>query len=67
MTKTCPECGQEFTPNLDWYEYTGFEGRTTARLTGDAVRQNALFWLKKNKPDHFMILAQRFPEFRLFV
>ena len=54
-------------PHLDWYDYQGFEGRTTARLTGDAVRQNALFWLKKNKPENFAVLAQRFPEFRLFV
>lgn len=54
-------------PYLDWYDYSGFEGRTTARLTGDAVRQNALFWLKKNKPENFAVLAKRFPEFRLFV
>lgn len=54
-------------PYLDWYDYQGFEGRTTARLTGDAVRQNALFWLKKTKPENFMVLAQRFPEFRLYV
>lgn len=54
-------------PYLDWYGFSGFEGRTTARLTGDAVRQNALFWLKKNKPENFAILAQRFPEFRLYV
>lgn len=54
-------------PYLDWYDFKGFEGRTTARLTGDAVRQNTLFWLKKNKPDNFALLAQRFPEFRLYV
>ncbi len=54
-------------PYLDWYDHSGFEGRTTARLTGDAVRQNALFWLKKNKPENFAVLAQRFPEFRMYV
>lgn len=54
-------------PYLDWYDYSGFEGRTTARITGDAVRQNMLFWLKKNKPESFAILAQRFPEFGMYV
>ncbi|MCL6479876.1 MAG: phosphoadenosine phosphosulfate reductase family protein [Peptococcaceae bacterium] len=54
-------------PYLDWYDHQGFEGRTTARLTGDAVRQYALTWLKKNKPDSWNKLSQRFPEFRFYV
>jgi sulfate adenylyltransferase subunit 2 len=54
-------------PYLDWYDHQGFEGRTTARLTGDAVRQYALVWLKKNKPESWNILTQRFPEFRLYI
>lgn len=54
-------------PYLDWYDHQGFEGRTTARLTGDAVRQYALTWLKKNKPDSWNRLSQRFPEFRFYV
>ena len=56
-------------PFLDWYALheRGFKERTTARLTGDAVRQNALFWLKKYKPDNFYKLANRFPEFRMYV
>ncbi|QNB44860.1 phosphoadenosine phosphosulfate reductase family protein [Thermanaerosceptrum fracticalcis] len=56
-------------PFLDWYALhdEGFKERTTARLTGDSVRQNSLFWLKKHKPENFNILAQRFPEFRMYV
>ena len=54
-------------PWLDWYDHQGFEGRTTARLTGDAVRQNVLLWLKYYKPDQFQILVERFPEFTLYV
>lgn len=56
-------------PWLDWYDHHeyGFEGRTTARLTGDAVRQNALVWLKLHQPDNFNRLAERFPEFSLYV
>lgn len=54
-------------PWLSWYDYKGFEGRTTARLTGDAVRQNVLLWIKYYKPDQYQILAERFPEFRLYV
>lgn len=54
-------------PWLDWYDFRGFEGRTTARLTGDAVRQNTLLWLKYYKPDQYQILLQRFPEFTLYV
>lgn len=54
-------------PYLDWYDHQGFEGRTTARLTGDAVRQYTLTWLKKHKPDSWNILSKRFPEFRFYV
>lgn len=56
-------------PYLDWYALheEGFKERTTARLTGDSVRQNSLFWLKKHKPDNFNVLTQRFPEFRMYV
>jgi len=54
-------------PYLDWYDHQGFEGRTTARLTGDAVRQYTLTWLKKHKPDSWNRLSQRFPEFRFYV
>lgn len=54
-------------PYLYWYDYQGFEGRTTARLTGDAVRQNALFWIKKHDPSSWNKLRKRFPEFGFFV
>lgn len=54
-------------PYLDWYGFRGFEGRTTARLTGDAVRQYTLTWIKKHKPDSWYILVRRFPEFSTFV
>lgn len=54
-------------PWLDWYDFRGFEGRTTARLTGDAVRQNTLTWIKLHKPEHFNILTARFPELRSYV
>lgn len=54
-------------PYLYWYDYQGFEGRTTARLTGDAVRQGALFWIKKHDPDKWGVLLRRFPEFSLYV
>lgn len=54
-------------PWLEWYDYKGFEGRTTARLTGDAIRNNVLAWLKLHNPEKFNILAARFPEFRLYI
>lgn len=54
-------------PYLKWYEHQGFEGRTTARLTGDAVRNNVLVWMKQNDPNSFNRLAKRFPEFKMFV
>lgn len=54
-------------PYLDWYGHQGFEGRTTARLTGDAVRQYTLTWLKKNKFDSWNRLLQRFPELSVHV
>lgn len=53
-------------PVLKWYEHSGFEARTTARLTGDAVRQNTLFWLKLNNPAGYARLMQRFPELRAY-
>ena len=55
-------------PFLEWYEHAGsFDARTTARITGDAVRQGMLVWLKKNKPDSWNKLLERFPEFGLYV
>ena len=54
-------------PVLDWYEYEGIEGRTTARLTGDAVRQNVLIYLKQKDPGSFNKLVARFPEFGLYI
>lgn len=54
-------------PWLEWYDYQGFEGRTTARLTGDAIRNNVLAWLKYHSPEKFYVLADRFPEFRWYI
>lgn len=54
-------------PVLDWYNYQGIEARTTARLTGDAVRQNVLVYIKHKEPGAFDRLAARFPEFRTFI
>lgn len=54
-------------PVLDWYNYSGIESRTTARLTGDAVRQNVLVYIKQKDPNAYNKLAARFPEFRLFI
>lgn len=53
-------------PILDWYDKYGFGARTTARLTGDAVRQNVIFYLKVHKPESYAILTQRFPELRIY-
>lgn len=52
---------------LDWYGEYGIESRTTARLTGDAVRENVLVWLKRSDPGAYAVLVKRFPEFRLFI
>lgn len=54
-------------PVLDWYNFDSIEGRTTARLTGDAVRQNVLVYLKQKDPGAFYKLTARFPEFRLYI
>lgn len=54
-------------PVLNWYEYDGIEGRTTARLTGDSVRQNVLIYIKHKDPEAFNKLKKRFPEFGLYV
>lgn len=53
-------------PKLKWYEDHGYEGRTTARLTGDAVRQNTLTWIKLNNPEGYAQLTARFPELKLY-
>lgn len=53
-------------PVLDWYNKYGFEARTTARLTGDAVRQNAIFYLKLYRPESYAILTERFPELKIY-
>jgi sulfate adenylyltransferase subunit 2 len=57
---------QKQIPVLDWYEEHGLAARTTARLTGDAVRQNVMVWIKRNNPDGYHRLVERFPELKLF-
>ena len=52
-------------PTLKWYKQFGFEGRTTARITGDAVRQNTLFFLKLNNPAGYQKIVERFPELKV--
>jgi sulfate adenylyltransferase subunit 2 len=54
-------------PYLRHYENHGFEARTTARLTGDAVRQYVLSDIKRDNPQNWIKLTKRFPEFRAFV
>lgn len=49
-------------PTLRWYQEFGFEGRTTARLTGDALRQSTLFYIKVVNPNGYQKLLRRFPE-----
>lgn len=49
-------------PYLAEYDRVGFEGRTTARLTGDAMRQNGLQAIRLRDPDGYNRLIQRFPE-----
>lgn len=49
-------------PFLNWYHKYGFEGRTTARLTGDSVRQNTLYYIKMTNPEGYSKLIKRFPE-----
>lgn len=53
-------------PVLRHYHNCGLESRTTARLTGDAVRNNELFWIKAQNPEGWQRLLQRFPEFGLW-
>lgn len=50
-------------PVLKWYRDFGFDSRTTARLTGDAVRQSTLYWIKVTNPEGYSKLLERFPEF----
>lgn len=52
---------------LDVYEQHGLAQRTTARLTGDAVRQNTLFWIKRTKPENWSKLVQLLPELKMYV
>ncbi len=54
-------------PVLRQYELHGLEARTTARLTGDAVRQNILSDIKRDNPEGWRKLLKRFPEFSHFV
>lgn len=54
-------------PILRQYELHGLETRTTARLTGDAVRQNILSDVKRDNPEGWRRLVKRFPEFSHFV
>ena len=54
-------------PFLRQYHNRGMESRTTARLTGDAVRQYALSDIKRDNPEGWRKLVKRFPEFSYFV
>lgn len=53
-------------PTLHWYQEYGFDSRTTARITGDAVRQNVIFYIHKTNPAGYQRLVQRFPELRIY-
>lgn len=52
-------------PCLDIYSQ-GAHIRTTARLTGDSVRQNTLFWIQKNKPENWNKLVAMLPELKYY-
>ena len=52
-------------PYLDIYD-EGEQIRTTARLTGDSVRQNTLFWIKQNKPENWNLLIKMIPELKYY-
>ncbi len=54
-------------PFLRQYHNHGMGARTTARLTGDAVRQYALSDVKRDNPEGWRKLVKRFPEFGYFV
>lgn len=54
-------------PVLRQYHSRGLNSRTTARLTGDAVRQYVLSDIKRDNPEGWRKLVRRFPEFRAFV
>lgn len=53
-------------PLLREYREMGVQSRTTARLTGDAVRQGALARLRMQDPRKWQILVDRFPELKAF-
>lgn len=54
-------------PRLAIYDSEGEKMRTTARLTGDCVRQHGLAWIKKNKPENFNKLISLIPDLRLYL
>jgi len=54
-------------PVLRHYHRRGLEARTTARLTGNAVRQYILSDIKRDNPQGWNKLVARFPEFKCFV
>lgn len=49
-------------PMLSEYERSGFDARTTARLTGDSLRQNGFQALRLRDPAGYNRLMVRFPE-----
>lgn len=53
-------------PTLDWYKKFGYEGRTTARLTGDSVRQNTISYIKMTNPLGYQKIIMRFPELSVY-
>lgn len=53
-------------PILKWYRDFGFDSRTTARLTGDSVRQNTILWVKYTNPAGYAKLIDRFPELKIY-
>ena len=53
-------------PLLRHYHNRGMDARTTARLTGDAVRRYALADIKRDNPDGWRRLVKRFPELRAY-
>ena len=50
-------------PTLDIYKLGGHI-RTTARLTGDSVRQSSLQWIRINKPENYQKLLQLIPDLK---